>query len=325
MLVTLPYDTEYGKRIETNKIKTELFKYLSTIDASELEYDYTTDSKVKLLFITGKNEDEKRLPIWDHPILVEKLRIGDAVVIDLRKYNRSIKEGEDFLKLTDVVKDVSHLEFMLLRGLLTVDFLTENYSVVNQQMKGIMSGYSFFITNLLSTLVPLTFIEQAGVQAYVSIYTSLLTTESDDINNILAITSTRLANSKNFGSLTKTTLDKMFSRENIEDLYKQYGRTPKMLEALIKLGVNDDKKDIIDINVIYNALTNMWFGPGGNEVTIMSIEHIPTWIALQVIASTDATFKRSRLTMLLDKASKAINPQEVNKYFLNYVDNKRIK
>ena len=59
MLTVLPYETYFGSKIPVDKIKTELFKYLSTTDTSALQYEFVTDSTIKLVFITGRNETEK--------------------------------------------------------------------------------------------------------------------------------------------------------------------------------------------------------------------------------------------------------------------------
>ena len=88
MITKLPSETSFGKRINIDKIKTELFKYLSTTDVTTLSYEYVTDSKLILAFITGRNELERELPMFEHPILIEGIRHGNCLAIDLRKYVR---------------------------------------------------------------------------------------------------------------------------------------------------------------------------------------------------------------------------------------------
>jgi len=294
-MVKLPYDTSYGKKIYNNGIRVSLFKYLSLVDVDSLQYEYVSDSKTKLVFILGKNEDEKRLPVFDQPCLVDDLRGGNVVAIDLRAYVRAIKDGDDILHIADVAKDSAQINFLVLYGLLTIEYYDGNLAVISM-------------------------VEQVNTYCYAALYANLLLSDSDDIEEMANLTAARAASMKLGTVLAKDAILSMFNTSDMRELYKKYGKSLDLLVELIRGGVAPEKAGLVNLVAIFNTISTMWYGPGGSNTMVLSLEYMPAWISLVVMSTADITYKRSRLTTLLTKYDKTIRIAELDKYFLKYLN-----
>ena len=109
MLRALPYETYFGSKISVDKVKQELTKYLGSVDVIPLQYEYVIDNKFKLAFIIGKNQDEKELPMWEHPILIDNIKNGPVLAIDLRRYVKNVDNTDDIMYLAEHIKDKNHV------------------------------------------------------------------------------------------------------------------------------------------------------------------------------------------------------------------------
>lgn len=325
MLTVLPYETYFGSKIPVDKVKTELFKYLSTTDTSALQYEFVTDSTIKLVFITGRNETEKELPMFEHPILVEKIRGGDCVVVDLRKYCKAIKPGDEFNTIAEVSKDIAHTNFSVLRGLLTVDFVNKNFGILSPGIKNITAAYGMFMTNVIGSTITLTYPEILSVELGCALYFTMISNDSEDIEHYLDITAARCSTNKMTGQLSASAIGVALGKIPLGELFHDHGKSPNLLIAIVRSLLPEDKKELISLEAIYNSISSMWFGPGGAETMVIGIEHAPTWASLVFTATTDNTFKKSRISMNLEKYSKNIKPADYAKFISQYLTSKTIK
>ena len=319
-MVKLPYDTSYGKKIYNNGIRLSLFKYLSLVDVDSLQYEYVSESKTKLVFILGKNEDEKRLPVFDQPCLVDDLRGGNVVAIDLRSYIRAIKDGDDILHIADVAKDSAQINFLVLYGLLSIEYYDGHLAVTSNVAKNIMASYAMFIGGVLTNTLNLSMLEQVNTYCYAALYANLLLSDSEDIEEMANLTAVRAASVKLGTALAKDAILSMFNSSDMIELYKKHGKSLDLLVELIRQGIAPEKAGLVNLVSIFNSISTMWYGPGGSNTMVLSLEYMPAWISLVVMSTADITYKRSRLTTLLSKYDKSIRIAELDKYFLKYLN-----
>lgn len=324
MTTKLPSETSFGRRINIDKIKTELFKYLSTSDVTTLSYEYVTDSKLRLAFITGRNELERELPMFEHPILIEGVRHGNCLAIDLRKYVRIQDTTSIPRTLAEITKDGGHLMFSVLRGLYTADYINGNYGILSPAIKNLTVAYSMFIANTLGSVVTLSYPEVIQVEIAAALYFTIISSDSDDMSYLKEIAAARVSTSKMTGMLSKTVVDKAYRDIPLEDLYDNFGKSIDLLFGIVKNILTDDKSDLMNSEVLFNNIANMWFGPGNAETMVMSLEHVPTWAALLYSAVTDNTYKKSRVSTIFDKYSKNIKPADYAKAVALYIKSKQV-
>lgn len=309
-----PYLTTYGKLINVENIKKELVKYIIS-NSDYLGYEYTTDSDIKMIFITGYNEEERNLPLFEHPIIVNDVRNTPIVCLDVRKYVRQHKEQAENIR--DIAKDTSSLHFILIRAVATADFINNDFGLYRPVYKNYTVGYSLLISSIVNGIVGLNPVEKLNVELAVGFHFNTLITDSD-VNGRDGSIIARLEQCK--FSLPSTKKHIMSVIEHLDSSDRTIvGLVNKIMKAL-----PEEKSVLITQGVLVNMLANIWYGAGTSETTLMSLENVPTWIALMYSATVDKTYKRSRLASILDMSSRKINVEEVDKFITNYLKSKVI-
>jgi len=82
------------------------------------------------------------------------------------------------------------------------------------------------------------------------------------------------------------------------------------LITLIKTVIPEEKAELVNDALLVNLLSNIWYGPGGNEPLVIGLEHMPTWIAIVYVSLANLMYKRAKLTSILTKYNKSIDSKE---------------
>lgn len=308
-----PYSTTYGSLYNVNKIVKELEKYTITADGP-LNYNYIVDD-VELIFITGMNQLEKELPIFEHPIVFKTPKNKIAVATDLRKYLNKVVEKPDTLDL--VVKDRAGFDFIIARTLTTADFIKENFGNYRVHYGIIQSTFAYILNCVIDkTIVGLSIPEQMDVHIAAAYHANLLMTlaeTEEELEELEDMFIARIQNTKFATPLVAKSVATVVS--SLPD----HSKTIDGLVKNIKSVLPKEKADLITTTSLVNSLSSLWFGPGAGETVIIATEHLPTWIALCYISYGDKTYKRTRLSMLLDKVSTNFKSKDfVDKLYLYY-------
>lgn len=314
-IIVSPYDTTYGKLLKMDTVTKELMRYAASVDTDALSYEYNKiDEKkiVSMLIITGYNNDEKSLPIFNHPLIFKGIKNQIFVAVDLRKYLRQMDTQPAIIM--DYAKDVSSVEFIMLRALITASFAMGEMGVFRPIFKSASSAMALFISNVINAIVLLDPAEKLSIEVAVCHYINIMLTDTDDISDIIDAIESRIVT-------TKLSINSP-SRSLIHIIMEKLDNNVKDLNGLvenIKRCLPEGKRDLITQNVLINMFSNLWFGPGATESLVMSIEHMPTWFALVYSAMGDNTYKRSRLATALMKFSRQIDPKEYTKFLSNWM------
>lgn len=309
-----PYLTSYGKLINIENLKKELQKYVISND-SNLNYEYANEEGSKLVFITGYNSEEKDLALFEHPVMIKDIRGDNIICIDVRKYVR--QHNEQALYLKDIVKDSSSFNFLVIRAITMTDYVNGHYGVYRPVYKNYTVGYSHLIANIINAIVGLNPVEKVNVELATAFHFNTLITDSEVTGRDGAIIA-RLEQCKFSLPVTKKTIALTISHLDSSD------RTIEGLITNIKKVLPEEKGMLITKGVVINMLANIWYGAGGSETVLMSLENVPTWLALMYCATVDKTYKRSRLATILEMNSRKTNIDEVEKFMSNYIKSKTI-
>jgi hypothetical protein len=301
----IPYATSYGKLLNITAIEKELFKYMASNSGANLNYEFSTSNDVEIVIITGYNDEEKDLGVWDHPIVMKNHKDQDVVVIDLRKYVSVNKEQP--MNIMDVAKDKNVVEFLVLRALLTADFACGEYGRLRNIFKSISSGYASIVANVTNSIVILSPLEMVYVEIAAAYHASILFIEEDDIKSSLGNIEARLSNMKFSLPINKKVIASLMEKMQYED------RTIVGLVKNIQSVLPPEKQPLINNDAMVNMVSNIWYGPSGTETVIMALEHMPTWVALLYTSIVNKTYKRTRLATVIAKASRQINVNEFEK------------
>lgn len=321
-IIISPYDTTMGSHISVDKAKQEVSKYISVTNNKLLGYEFlggvdhdSSSYKNRLVIITGFDHTEKELPLFDHPLIVKDLKGYEYVAVDVRKYIKPITEQP--VDVLAVAKDQGSVLFIVLRALLTIDFIEGNTGVLSNQFKAISSAYGMFIANILSTSIGLNPMEKLAIEITGASFANMMFVDNKDIENMQNTILGRLSN-------TKFSLP--FNVKYVQEVLSKIDPTARTIDELvnnIKLIIDESKATMITKDVIINLLSSFWFGPGDKQTMIMSLEHAPTWVALMYASIADRNFRKSRLAMMLEKFNKSINPSDFEKALEQYIKNRK--
>lgn len=311
MITPNPYKTTYGELLNTDKLKSRILSYLPHVDVSKLQYEYVNESNVKVIFITGCNDYERELPVWDHPYVFKTIYNEDMIAVDLRKYVKSTDDYPD--TISEIAKDLSVISHIVLRAMLTADAVGDVFGIHRSLFRDASLAFSVWMTGVVNNIIPLGPEEKLHAEIILAYYYNLTLHSTDALAELDESIKSRVTTSKfSIGASTKV------SRKVLEGVTP---KTPDMHAMLdyIKLVLPESKQRFITTESIALGTSNMWYGSGGAETVLMAIEHPPTWIALIYAAVSLKSYKRNRLSTILTMNKKLINAKEIEKLLTNYI------
>ncbi len=297
------FGNKFLKHIPIDNIKGKILSYILKDD--RLSYEVMGKNR-DFIFITGYNQEEKELPVFEHPILIDGLMGKHYIAVDMRKYVKTLKEKPTLL--IPELSNVSYGKFCIMRAILTDMYLEDKTSLmVVQDPVSILFGMT--VTTYIETLVALTPREKVIVEAVCYIYASSLYLENYNKDEKRNYFRAKLKNLKLSLPILNELNDEILSVNldayKFEHLFENIG---------FILGT---KKQALGLQSFINSISNLWYGPGQVETTLLSLEDLPTMITLYVSALSDTSLKKSRISIILDRFKRKIDMDKINKLQLN--------
>lgn len=314
MYLLSPYASTYGQLINSTKVIKEVQDYLIATHAVNLNYEFKEENHSHLVFITGFSKEEQALPVFEHPVVFKNLRNEMTTVVDLRQY--IVKSQDQPVHILSEMRDKNAGLFVILRGLFTYNFVNENLGVFKSINKTITAGFGLLISNIINMMVSLDPLEKINVELVAGHYINVMMSTSDDSDKDAI--SARLANTKFSLQVSQRNVLHVLDMINLD-----VAKFDDLVEN-IKSVLPESKKNLITTSVIINALSSYWYGPGRTETMVIGLEHVPTWIALIISATTDASYKHSKLATVLSKYSKQIEANDLPKWVKLYLQESMI-
>ena len=299
-MVLDPYQTSYGSLLKIDKIEKMVTEYLISTTSINLNYEYAETMNVGLVFITGFDLAEQNIPAFDHPLVINKSN-RTIVVTDVRKYISKVEKQP--ISLQEVARDMGNLKFCILRSIATADLLNEEYSKYKTYSRAIGSGFGFFIGHVVDSMVRLNPLEKVNVEitaAYYMLHSLFDSKEFDNpekYNYIRSSIKAILSRCKYSIPMQMAAIEAVVDK--LADL--KYGGNIDTLLSYIVEQLDNGKDKVINKQVLINAVSNMWFGHGGSETILISLEHLPTWVSLLYTVEANTMFKKTRLATILSK------------------------
>lgn len=297
-----PYATYMGSKIIKDMVTKKITEYLH--DEAIINYEYMSPGMANIGFIIGFNSDEKAMPVFDHPIIVDGLR-NKYVISDLRKYTSSLQHDMQPRNIRDVTRDSSAIDFIVYRNLVTADLVSGNYGHISQVIKNASLLFGYYIKTLLTTYLALDIREQFLVEVACTYYYNMLSFNSDN-HDVKTMVVDRLMSSKFTGLPNARELN-----EIVKNFPLDVSKGIYSLVDILKMVLNDENKSSkITVESIIELTGNSWYGPGSNNLVYIAIENIPSWLAL-VYAFVNGNgsmslYKRSRIITIMEKYSNKV-------------------
>jgi len=315
MIILNPYDTSYGSLISIDKTIEDLKKFIAIKRSDVLNYEYRNTENVKFIFVTGKDEYEKELPYWEHPLVFKDMDGVYAICTDLRKYV-TIKD-DDFISLEEVIRDKNSVEFLIARSIVISDFIEKNIGTYKIYFNDIAGSFSVWLSSAINNIVALSPIEKVEVEIALNFYYHSLFYNEWNEDVIESIS----------GNISHTKLSMPVNMKLVKSISSKLPEEVIGIQSMaefIKAVLPENKQLLIDDTAILNTITNAWYGPGNSETIIMSLEHAPTWMALLYINVENKSFKRTRIAMMLDKYKRKFKFDNYIKKIDEVIENKKM-
>ena len=304
MICTNPYKTSYGSLLNIAKPEAELKKYIITASNKNLNYEYQCNPTSRLVIITGGTQEEKEMTIFNHPIIFQDIKGNDVIAIDIRKY---VKPHPNYpMSVSEVAKDKAGVNYLVNSSLIIADFNNEDFGDYRTLYESITVSYAVFVSYIVNFLVPLNPLEKVYVETAACYYANAMLTPgtADDLPDYNGAIAARISHTKLSLPVVRKTVDEVISNLTINEI------STKTLINIIKAVLPEEKAELINETAFINHLSNMWYGPGGNEALIIGLDNIAIWISLVYSCLSDVTYKKSRFSNILEKHSKNINSKE---------------
>jgi len=307
------YDGTLGESINTDKIIKSLNTYL--INNNEpLNYEVKED-KARVVIITGKNEQEKDLPEFQHPIIFEDHKHRTTIAVDMRLYMR--QNLDDMINVTDYLADKYNGKLQLNRLIFNKLILDNDDSF----LLSINNKLNLLFGNIIGTIVTvMTYDKQlqeaVTVLAMIHYLTmdmedSEITDKEDIIDALPDPYPRRLMN----GDLT-----------DIDDgiLYNQDLIIPSryITDLTHNIGALIDSKRArgITADMLVQALSRTFFAINAKELALAMTEHLPTYLAIVLSVINEGINNRSMIRKLLEGKKSLYKTKEIKKVLNTVID-----
>lgn len=308
MSAITPYKTTFGSLLNVKPVEQLLHRYLASVSLDELAYGYLKDG-ARLVFITGVTVEEQELPIWNHPLVLISNRTKEKLVcVDLRRLIR--KTDTPPTRLTDIAKNIPQLDGLLLRTLLTADYLVGNQGLHRNLAVPMATIFGLLVSNSIATIITMDPLEKANVETIVNFYYHTMSYEVAELQERKSSVIARLTNTKLSIRLSHKEISALVNRIDIVE------PTIDTLASYIKAVLPEEKADFITADILINTLSLSVMGQPEN--CVIALEHQPTFISLVMSVVTDSSYKRSRLATLITKNKRVIDTKTVVQHFVNF-------
>lgn len=267
-----------------------------------LSYEYTGRTR-DFIFITGYNDEERELPPFEHPMLIDGVMSRKYIVVDLRKYVKQLNEKPNLLK--ESITNFAGATFQINRAiLLDINLAEDSYKLqIVQDNIGLIFGN--LVASIVNSIVNLNPKEKLYVEGVA--YAYIIAMFNEDLNNeemrdyIKPI-------------LKKAKLSLPLNVDMVDDLLT-LNLTPKsFMECFDNIKKILGPKSVgLQLKSFYNNIASFWFGPGAAETLMLAFEDRATIICLFLTAYNDASFKKSRLSTNIENVKRKLDKETFKK------------
>jgi hypothetical protein len=299
------YDGIIGQITDTDKLYHELSKYIIN-NPEPLNYEIK-ESKSKVVIITGKNEEEKKIEPFNHPFIFKDMKGKNVIALDLRLYMKSNLEG--MINVTDYLADRYNGMLQLRRLIFTKLMLDEEDDALAFVDKNLNLGFSSVISSVASMLVYDRSLNDISFTTAAIHYSTMDLDGEIDLPTLIDILPIRLSKRLMQGDLT--------------DLYKKISvnwtnlvipsKEPMDLIHNIQVLSNNDRVNGLTTDMFVNSISRMYYALNSKELALALMYNKPTFISAYYAALKEGINSKSIMRKILDSRKSIIKTKETIK------------
>jgi len=290
MILKEPYEFRTLKLVNLNNTILNINRYIA------IDYMYIKQKeKVKIktfiendiilnpVILYGLSDIEKEIPSFSHPIINTD---NKWIALDLRQYVKASKDNESY-----DIKNEAEYNLAIHRFILTALWYIGKQETLYSLKLGHFA-FASWISENLTRKFGLDLNNQLQLRVLALIYYSHLFTnkfEEEDLHKLII----RSKTDSLVPNIIEEVNSKVSSLENIND----FGKACYEVTGNIRL------KDL-DFSVLINVFSNNWLSSTGKELSLLSLEHPPTWLSLVYAALTNQSFKKNFISIVVERLDK---------------------
>lgn len=290
MLLLEPYDFSMLEIQDTSQIKLAINRYITTeygyIKQNELvKFSEFSNHQVRLtpVILYGMTDIEKDIPAFNHIVVNHEYH---WVALDLRQHVTVSKDRQSY-----TVKNEYEYNLILTRFVLSCLWLIEKQSSLYSFTFPHLA-YGAWISDNLTKKFGLNLGDSVKLNGLSLLYYANTFTDHFDRDD--------------FDKLKIRCKNAMVFPELMDEIYLKaptLESTEAFCDACYAVTDNVRLKGMSP-SVLLNIVNNNWFGLNGKELSLLSIEHPPTWISLVYASLTQKSFKKNYITSIVDKTDR---------------------
>lgn len=273
-----------------DKVVVEVEKLIISTDNLEDKF-LGFKGEVQPLFITGRDNEEDGISVFNHPVRVS---VKDKVymVSDLRS---CITRGE--------VSNTVEYSYIVSRNLLSCAWL-DSYDTIKTDMELAGMVFSAWVADVVSKRYLLEAGEQSSVMVaalfyWLSLFEKEVNKDSVDLCVVKASKWFKLPSVFCYG-----VLEKLDRTEDIEGFCK-----------MLAVASGNSRLESLNSGILITILGNTWYSINAKELIAVGLEHVPTYLSVIYAAVTQKNFRSSIIAKIAERYSKnGVGENFVRKY-----------
>lgn len=292
MILREPYRSKSLKLVNLSAVPGDVNRYIAIDYAyiktkEDLAIKPFSDGAMTLnpVILYGLGDSEKAIVPLNHPVFSPQ---NHWAVLDLRNYY-----SVDKLSGKCEVRNTSEHGLAVSRFILSGMWFTGKQSRL-YGLELAHFAFSSWLSDNLAAKFGLDLGDKLKLRILANIYYSRLFTDPDDRDsdelNMLLV---RAKNDGIIPELFKEVYEEIGELETIEDF----------CVSCFEVTGNIRLKNL-DYTVLVNVISTNWMGSNGRELSLLSLEHPPTWISLVSAAIRYKSFKKNHISTIVERVSK---------------------
>lgn len=296
MILKEPYSSKNLKMLDTRGVINEVnryiasdYAYLKSVEPLRFNSFTGTMGELNPVILYGVTDSESEIIPLGHPFFSME---DKWVVLDLRrlvKYDRNTNKYE--------IRNESEYRLSLIRYTLSSLWAVGNQS----SLYGLeLPHFSFatWLSDNLSHKFGLDMGDRVRLRTLAALYYTRLFNEGTDEDEL-----DRLSIRARKDLIVPELLQEIHAMSDDMQGIDDFCRLCYEVTGNVRLKG-------LDYVVLSNIISNNWFGSEGKAMSLLALEHPPTWVALCYVALTQRAFKKNFITSVVEKHGRRGNDQD---------------
>ena len=311
MMIDDVYSGTLGTMFDRDKLTYLINEYILRND-EPLNYEIVENDTLVVL-ITGRNDEEKNLPMWSHPIIFTNTRKENVIAMDMRPFMAN--KLDDMITLRERMQDKYNGTLQLYRVIFTKLLLDEEDSWLTHTRSSLIRAISKIISSTVSmilydkNIIPV--IEMMTKLHYYSMYMDNDEFTFDALLHMLS--------RDDIQSLTRGDLKELYSvlRYKVEsgDLIFPSATIGSLVNN-IKAVITNGRADGLTVDILLQALSRGFYSSDSKYLSVAMIEDLPTLISVIVMVETEGINSKSMFRKILDSNKRILKTKEMGEILM---------